>query len=188
MHQAVSKPQVATQSTDSPGRDDLGSTRSNTSVSSDRAQALGHHLRTPTATGAAPIQRGGFGEHWQNLRKAWTGPQVGPLPSGPREDLDGHLRRQGVTQPFSYGLYRTNRGYGLNTNEALPQDKADSYKKLSSEVESGQRSNSSAFFSSSWDWAKRGHVPGATANLMGGMLSAMGEGVEADRKRKTGQD
>ncbi|MEM8997426.1 MAG: hypothetical protein AAGF23_21760 [Acidobacteriota bacterium] len=110
------------------------------------------------------------------------GSKTGPLPQGPRSDLDTHLRQYDRPEPFTGAVDFVNKGLGVNTDAPLPEDKAKKYMHDTAAVQSGDMSNSYAFGSSAYDWMKRGNFTAAFMNL-GGMMAA---GAYDHQKMKRG--
>ena len=122
-----------------------------------------------------------------DVYKAFTGSKTGPFNQGSRNDLDTSLRQYPRKKLFTEMLDMTNRGLGMNTGVPLPQDKSDIYKEHAKRVQNGTMSSTEAFGRSTFDWARRGDIPGTVMNGLGTMFSLMYEGMEEHRKRKTGQ-
>ena len=124
---------------------------------------------------------------FHDVFKALNGSKTGPLPQGPRSDLDASLRGHTTKKLFTAMLDETNKGLGINTSVPLPPDKAAIYADHATRVQRGSMSSTEAFARSSYDWAKRGDSPGAVANGFGTVFAALSEGMEAHRKRVTGR-
>lgn len=129
-------------------------------------------------------------DYGKNLSDAWagfSGPKIGPMPEG-RSELDGILRQYPQKNFFPWAVDHVNKGMGINTDAPLPASKSSEYIDSVNKVQSGDMTNTAAFYKSSRNWLKHGNYPAALLNLGGMGFSAMVEGMDEDRRRKTGQN
>ena len=120
---------------------------------------------------------------------AIRGSGMGPLNQGPRSDLDTAIRTYPPSELkfFPRQLDNINKQLGVNTSAVLPPDKRDKYVDDLHAVQSGEMSNSKAFFRSGVDWFKRGNFSGSALNFLGmfGGLGADGrKAYEESQKEK----
>ncbi|MFV9997909.1 MAG: hypothetical protein AB8W37_08345 [Arsenophonus endosymbiont of Dermacentor nuttalli] len=74
---------------------------------------------------------------------------------------------QNCSQPFGRAVYNINGSIGTYGVD-IPSWKARQYALDSTDIENGNRSNTSAFISSSLDWAKMENLEGAIMNFFWG--------------------
>lgn len=149
-------------------------TNSSPAVAPHRVQQISFARPPGPGTGQSVVQMNGDGKKRSNFMDAMHGlfgSKTGPLPQGPRSQLDSHLRQYDDPEPFTSSVDFVNKGLGVNTSAPLPQDKANKYMHDTTAVQQGTMSNSYAFGSSAWDWAKRGNYTAASMNFLGMMAS-----------------
>lgn len=92
----------------------------------------------------------------------------GPLDSD-RSQLEDVSSRS--SSFFGKSVDMVNRNLGTRTDAVLPPKKKKEYMKNIPLVDSGEMSNSSAFASSAYNWAKEGNLPAMGLNLLGFLAS-----------------